>query len=297
MTSSLSESESYPGSPPEPRGVSNILLPLDGSDVSRCAMPLVRHLVELYKATPHLIYAGEQAIEPGQRIERLGLRWGELPGAVIDQSSGSAPDIILGLAQKLARCLIIMCTHTGKKREPDRFGSVTEAVLSGNPERIILVAPEGNHERFPIRTLVLCHDGTPSATVATDPAAELAHLCGAEVIAVLVAPPCTECPEELGSLPAPQYLDQPHHEWPSWAHEFSMRMLALGSAPASLKFELVVSGGQPGSEIAHLAHTRKADMVVMAVSSDWKSRRHNVVRIVTNHSGCPVFLVRPVDYE
>jgi nucleotide-binding universal stress UspA family protein len=295
MTSSLFAS--YPGSPPEPRGVSNILLPLDGSEASRGAMPLVRHLVELYKATPHLIYAGEQAIEPGQRIEQLGLGWRELPGAVVDQSSGSAPEIILALAQKLAHCVIVMCTHTGKKREPDRFGSVTEAVLSGNPERIILVPSEGNHERFPIRTLVLCHDGTPSATVATNPAAELAHLCGAEVIAVLVAPPCTECPEELGSLPAPQYLDQPQHEWPSWAHEFSMRMLALGSAPASLKFELVVSGGQPGSEIAHLARTRNADMVVMAVSSDWKSRRHNVVRIVTNSSGCPVFLVRSVDYE
>jgi len=290
MTTSLSESHS--GVPPEVRSVSNILLPLDGSEVSLGAMPLARHLVELYKATPHLIYAGEQAIEPGQRMEQLGLGWRELPGAVVDQSSGSAPEIILGLAQRLAHCLIIMCTHTGKKKEPDRFGSVTEAVLAGNPDRIILVAPEGIYERFPIRTLLLCHDGTPSATVATNPAAELAHLSGADMIAVLVAPPCTECPEEVGSLPAPQYLDQPQHEWPNWAHEFSMRMLALGSPPASLKFELVVSGGQPGSEIVHLARTRKADMIVMAVSSDWRARRHNVVRIVTNNSGCPVFLVR-----
>ena len=71
-----------------------------------------------------------------------------------------------------------------------------------------------------------------------------------------------------------------------------MRMLALGSAPASLKFQLVVSGGERGSEIAHLARTRQADMVIMAVSSNWKSNKHDIVRVVTNNSRCPVFLVR-----
>jgi len=290
MATSLSGS--YAGLQGSPTSVSNILVPLDGSERSRLAMPVIRHLVELYRATPHLIYAGEQIMEPAKRMEQLGVDWKELPGAVVDQSSGFASEIILGLTRKLEQCLIVMCTHTGDKREPDAFGSVTEAVLSGSPERIILVAPEGAYEDFRIRTLVLCHDGTPSATVATGPTSELAHLSGADVIATIVASPCTECPDELGSLPVPRYIDQPQHEWPTWAQEFGTRMLTLGSTVASLKFELVVSGGQPGSELAHLARTRKADMVIMAASGDWKGSKHKVARFVAKNSGCPVFFVR-----
>jgi len=284
-------SESRHGTQTGLRSVSNILVPLDGSELSRVAVPVVHYLVELYKATPHLIYAGEQALDPGKRMQQMGVGWSELPGAVIDQSSGTAPEIILGLTKKLERCLIVMCTHTGHKRDPGHFGSVTEAVLAGDPERIILIAPERKREPFRIRTLVLCHDGSPSAAVAAGPAAELARLSDADVVTAVVAAPCTECPEELGSLPVPQYIDQPQHEWPTWAQEFSMRLLAMGSTPASLKFELVVSGGQPDSELTQLARKRNADMVIMAVAGDWKRSRHNVPRVVARDSGCPVFFV------
>jgi len=260
--------------------------------MSRTAIPVARHLAELYKATAHLIYAGEEAIEPGRRMERLGVDWEELPGAVVDQSAGPAPEIILGLTRRLGKPLIVMCTRTGRESDPDAFGSVTEAVLAGNPERIVLVAPDTYRAPFCIRTLVLCQDGTPSATVATAPALELAQLSGADVIAALVATPCTECPDEIGSLPAPQYIDQPQHEWPTWAQEFSMRMLMSGSTAGSLKFELVVSAGQPGTELTQVARTRKADLVIMAVPGDWKRSKHKVARVLAENSGCPVFLVR-----
>lgn len=290
MATSLSESRR--GLQKAPRSVSNILVPLDGSELSRVALPVVHYLVQLYKATPHLVYAGEQALDPGERMQQLGVGWSELPGSVVDQSSGLAPEIILSLTKRLEQCLIVMCTHTGHKRDPDHFGSVTETVLAGNPERIILIAPEVEHEPFRIRTVVLCHDGTPSATIAAGPTAELAHLSGADVVTAVVAAPCTECPEELGSLPVPQYIDQPQHEWPTWAQEFSTRMLAMGSTPASLKFELVVLGGQPGPKLTQLARKRNADMVIMAVAGDWKRSRHSVPRVVARDSGCPVFFVR-----
>lgn len=280
------------GSPSQGKNVSNILLPLDGSALSRAAIPVARHLAELYNATAHLVYAREEAIEPGKRMERLGVDWNELPGAVVDQSAGPAPEIVLGLTHKLGKSLVVMCTHTGRKSNHDAFGSVTEAVLAGNPERIVLVAPDISHAPFCIRTLVLCHDGTPSATVATGPALELAHLSGAEVIAALVATPCADCPDEIGSLPAPQYIDQPQHEWPTWVQEFGMRMLRSPSFPGPLKFELVVSAGQPGSELTQLARKRGADLVIMAVSGDWKRSKHKVARVVAENSGCPVLFVR-----
>jgi nucleotide-binding universal stress UspA family protein len=277
----------------KPSSVSNIVLPLDGSELSRMAIPVVRGLTELYAATPHLAYAGEQPVEPEARLAHLGVKWGDLPGAVIDQAGGLAPQAILALAKELPRCLIAMCTHTGhSSRDPDYFGSVTESVLAGKPERIVLVAPERGGRDFTISRIVIAHDGTPSADCAIGPAAEIALRARADIIVLHVAAPRAGCPERTGSLPAPQYIDQPQHEWPSWSNEFGARMLALGAPAPSVKFKLVVTGGQPGSEIAQLVRGKKGDMVVMASPAEWKAGKPNAARVVIQTSGCPVLLVR-----
>ena len=273
--------------------VSNIVLPLDGSELSRVAIPVVRGLTELYAATTHLAYAGEPAVDSETRLAHLGVKSGELPGAVIDQSTGLAPQAILTLAKDLPRCLIVMCTHTGHSdRDPDYFGSVTETVLAGNPERIVLVAPERGRRDFTISRIVVAHDGTPTADCAIGPAGEIALRARAEVIVLHVAAPRAGCPERTGSFPAPQYVDQPQHEWPSWSSEFSARMLALGAPASSVKFKLVVTGGQPGSEIAQLVHRKAGDLVVMASPAEWKAGEPNAARVVIQTSGCPVLLVR-----
>ena len=278
--------------------VSNIVLPLDGSELSRTAgIPIVRGLTDVYAATPHLAYAGEQAVEPEARLAHLGLKWSELPGAVIDQAAGLAPQAILTLAKELPRCLIAMCTHTGHgNRDPDYFGSVTETVLAGKPERIVLIAPERGRQQFKIARIVVAHDGTPAADCAIGPAAEIALRAGADIIVLHVAAPRAGCPEQSGSFPAPRYIDQPQHEWPSWSSEFGARMVALGAPAASVKFELVVTGGQPGSEIAQLVRRKKGDMVVMASPVEWKAGEPNAARVVIQTSGCPVLLVRSGDF-
>jgi len=257
------------------------------------ALPVMRALVEIYAATPHLIYAGEQPIDPTQRLARLGLNWEQTPGAVIHQTEGPAPDAILGLARDLPQSLILMCTHTGNHQHgPHFFGSVAEAVLSQKPERIMLVAPEHGSREFKISTIVLAHDGTPAADCAVAPAAELAIRTRATVIAVHVADPHSGCPEQTGSFPAPQYIDQPQHEWPAWRSEFISRMLALGAPAEAVKFELVVTSGQPGSELAHFVRKKNADIVVMGLHGEWKPGLSNAARVVIQTGGCPALLVR-----
>src|SRR5690348_9427242 len=116
--------------------VSNIILPLDGRELSRVAIPVARGLAELYGATLHVVYAGEPAIGPDVRLARLGAQWEEIPGAVIDQSSEAAPELIGRSARELPDALIVMCTHTGRSPQRDCFGTVTETVLASNPGRI-----------------------------------------------------------------------------------------------------------------------------------------------------------------
>lgn len=276
--------------------VRNILLPLDGSDLARVAIPVALGLAQLYQAALHVIYAGKERVAPETKLSQLGVRWEELPGAVIHQAAGSPPEAILSLAQTLPRPLIVMCTHTRgtskADREADRFGSVTEELLTKNPERIVLVAPEHRRATFQISKILVAHDGTSAADCAIAPAAELAARAHANVITVHVAAPGEKAPAEPGSIPAPQYIDQPQHEWPSWAAEFSARM-AVGVPTSALKFKLIVKGGQAGSEIALLAKRQEADLVIMGNPANWKHSPRSLTRGVVLTSGCPVLLICP----
>jgi nucleotide-binding universal stress UspA family protein len=225
-------------------------------------------------------------------LARLGVEWQRLPGAVVHETTGTASESILRLAKELPQAVIVMCTHTGHNRKPDCFGSVTEAVLTGGPERLLLVAPEHQRPKLSLKRILLAHNGTPASAVAVGPAADLALHAGAEVLAIHVAAPRTAFPEETGSLPAPRYVDHPQYEWPSWAHEFGARLLAFGMPESSTKFKVIVAGGQVGSELAHYARKDEVDMVVLANSGDWKGCTHSIARVVIERSGCPVLLVR-----
>lgn len=96
---------------------------------------------------------------------------------------------------------------------------------------------------------------------------------------------------EPGSLPAPRYVDQMQHEWPAWASEFMGRMLTLGATPNAMNFKLLVTGGQPGSEIAQFARDHHADLVVMTGQGRWRPRP-GALKVAVGRSGCPVLLIR-----
>ncbi len=272
--------------------IANLLLPLDGSAVSRTAIPVAQGLVQLYNAVPHLLYVGDPPPDPKDLLTLLGISPEQLPGAVLHCCAGNVADAIARAAQQLPQALIVLCTHTGEHTRPDRFGSVAEAVLAGSPERVVLVPPERGEGPWSLRRVLLAHDGTPASDAAAGPAAELSLRSGADVIALHVAARQAAPPDDPGSLPAPLYIDQPQHEWPAWTREFVERMLALGAPPSAVHFNLVVAGGQPGSEIADAARERKADIVVMPWDGVWEPARHMATRVVIRTSGCPVLLVR-----
>lgn len=275
---------------PKPSTVKNVVLPLDGSQRSRLAAPIARTLSKLYGATLHVVTVGQELRPTKEALTHLGLTVEEMQGVVLDSCTGEPAEAIVHAAQQLPSPLLVMCTHTGRERSSDDFGRVAESVLRGAPQRIVLLAPERGDRAWVIRRVLLAHDGTPSSDCATAPAAEIAQSARAEVIALHVAAGKTAHPEQPGSLPAPRYIDQRHHEWPAWAGEFMDRMLAMGAPPSAVLFKLVVTGGQPGSEVSQVARERNVDLVVMAWHGKWRSQ-HHATRVVTRTSGCPVLLV------
>ncbi len=272
--------------------VENILVPFDPTSAAKLALRVAGVLARLENATIHILYPGERPLQPQEALKQLGLANEEVQGAVLDPLAGSPSETIARFLQRLSQPLVVMSTQTGDNRRRGCLGSVTDAVLAACPPRIVLVPPERKLKQWRLKRILLAHDGTPGADVAIAPAAELAHRAGAEVTAVHVAARNAPRPTQPGSLPAPRYLDQPQHEWPAWANEFLDRMVALGQVPSSLQFKLLVSGGQPGSEVAHLARNSEADLVVAAWHDQWKPRREGALKTIIRRSGCPVLLIQ-----
>ncbi len=290
MTAALPEwHDALQHSAKQESSVRSIVLPLDGSAASRRAIPVGRYLAQLYRVPLHVLYAAEHRFSAREAIEHLGLTDADLRGAILDQHRGEPGDAILQAVRTLPKALIVMCTNTGHHVGPDCFGSVTEAVLAGTPERLVLIA-ERDEQPWTIRRVLLAHDGTPSSDLATAPAAEIAQRAGASVIAIHVGARGDQYSEQPGSMPAPRYLDQPQHEWPNWANQFMNRMLALGAPPSSVSFKLVVTGGQAGSEVAQVSRERQADLVVMAWRGNWDAPQ-SATKVVIRTAGCPVLLV------
>ncbi len=273
--------------------VANIILPLDGRPLSRLALPIGRRLAQLYNATPHLLYVGRQLHDSKEVLKLLGLTGDDISGAVLDVLPGDAAEAIIRVGKQLPHSLIVMCTHTESPRKAESFGRVAEAVLAAGLARIVLVAPERAQRPWRLEHILLAHDGTPTSDAATAPAADIALRAAAEMIALHVAARKGASAGVPGSLPAPRYVDQPQHEWPAWTQEFMDRMLTLGAAPSAVHFDLIVAGGQPGSEIAEVARRRNVDLVVMACDGNWSDTKHACTRVVIRTSGCPVLLVCP----
>ncbi|MFB3916384.1 MAG: universal stress protein [Terriglobales bacterium] len=271
----------------------NVVLPLDGSSAARSALPIARRLAQLYNATLHIVYVGEQLLGPRRTLRQLGIAPEQFHGAVLDELCGDPGEAILRMISRLHAPLLVMCTHTGNRERDSNalVGSVADALLSSNISRIMLVAPERGEAEWQVNRVLLAHSGTPSNDVAARQAADIAHRAGADVLAMHVAARTAPGALEPGSIPAPRYVDQPQHEWPAWANEFLDRMMALGAQPAKVRFKLMVTGGQPGSEVAEFARQNQFDLVVAAWRGTWKAERIGPLKVIIRRSGCPVLLV------
>jgi len=278
------------------RSVESIVLALDGTEHSRPAIPVARTLSELYQATLHVTYVGEGggALDLKNTARRLGLSAEEAHGVFFEQGKAGAATRLTELARQLPHALIVMSTETGPATDTGHFGAVTESVFASRPQRTVLLSPHRGNKPWRPRRILLAHDGTPACHAATEAAAELAHRAGADVIALHVAARGEEPSGEPGSIPAPLYVDQPQHEWPAWAEEFMNRIIAAGAPPSSVHFELAVTGGQAGSEVAKVAQDRDVDLVVMAWHGHW-DRESCATRVVVRNSDCPVLLVYSAD--
>jgi nucleotide-binding universal stress UspA family protein len=270
--------------------IKSIVLPLDGNEPSRTALPVARTLAELYCAALHVMYVGQEQLDLKYAASQLGLAAEQARGAIFEQRFRTPEDAVTPLRHN-PEALLVMSTAVGPQDTANRFGFLTESFLAAKPQRAVLVNPDAGDKPWSLRGILLAHDGTPISNSAVAAAADLAQRAGAEVIALHVAARGEERPEARGSIAAPLYVDQPHHEWPAWAEEFMNRVVASGTLASGVHFKLKVTGGQAGSELAEVAHKCNVDLVIMAWHGHWTDHEDCATRVVIRNAGCPVMLV------
>lgn len=269
-----------------------VLLPLDGRRDAKAALPVARTLAEISGATVHLLHVGDRVVNGRQRMGDLGLDPDEVAGMVLDQAVGEPAEEILREAYEHDSRAIVLCSHTRPEQPEGALGHVAERVLCESTLPVVLVHPERGLRPWSLDRVLLPHDGTPTTAAAIGPAVEVARRAGVELVVLHVAAPGRQPSEEPGTLTVPRYIDQPQHEWPSWAQEFVQRLEALGHAPAAVRLRLVLAAGEPGPEIVRWADSLGADLIILAWHGCFDGGHALTLKHALREAPCPVVVVR-----
>jgi nucleotide-binding universal stress UspA family protein len=277
-----------------------VLVALDGSSAAAAALPFARELAArlgaqvtaLSSVTPEtseteLRQTIGQQLQPGETLE-------------VRMHPGEPQAAILAAAAQSDVALLVLTTH-GRLIEPGRLlGSVAEAIVAGTTRPIVLVRPEAAATAAGARTLALQRlllpiDGTPSTALALQPVTDLAHRLGIPIDLLYVAALTHARPAERGSISAPRYVDQPHHELPHWAREVTSRLCAcIAACPPDVDVRMHLATGEIGAEIERFAAEHATDMIVLVRHSQLEPGRATVLRYILDHTPCPVLLVSGV---
>jgi nucleotide-binding universal stress UspA family protein len=283
---------SHPAPPPPPQEAPMIFVPLDGSVHAQMALSVARALAQLVGATLHLVHIGESTLPHRELLRKLGLAADDVRGAVVEQAGGDAAASIVRLARAPTCAYIVMCPYTGQQEPVDGLGGVARGVLHTASGPIVLVPPAQDQRTWRLRHILLPHDGTPTTTAALGPALELARRADAELLVLHVAGARTAPPVEPGAITPPQYEDQAHHEWPTWASEFLQRACCVNPSEEMPRLRLTLAVGDPGPEIIRTARGYRADLVVLGWHGDPESDKPPAAKAVIREMPCPLLMLR-----
>lgn len=272
-----------------------VIVALDGSPAAATALPLALAVAEQLGTRAQVLHASAVHIPEVELRAQLGLDSDELASIEVMLDIGDRPaGSILHATDDQGIQVVVMTTH-GRTIEPGRqLGRVATEVIARTTEPVILVRPEAPSSRGPLKRLLLPLDGTPTTTYALTPATDLACELGASVDILYVATQPSAATEP-GSMGVPQYIDQAHHEWPSWATEVVDRLYACAGMAPEIPVRVFLGQGDVGSEISRFAQEYKHDAVILVRRSHLEPDRARILRAVLDSTSCPILLVGSPD--
>jgi nucleotide-binding universal stress UspA family protein len=270
---------------PDPRPV---IVVLDTTARSAAILPVVRTMLELLEASACIVPLDPEAATLARLRERLP----DLARLAVSEcgkpSADPAEAIIRAVGERNGRG-IIMALHADPASDSG-LEAFNETVLREMRCPILLVPAQGRPAEWRLRRVVLPHDGSPEVGRAISPAVRLAERAGATLLVLHVSG--TGQPSEApGSLAAPRYVDQPHHEWPAWAEEFLERMAALCGKAAEVPMEMFVASGEPGPEVVRFTREHGGDLVVLPWHGSLAPDHARTLRAIMRDPPCPLVML------
>ncbi len=273
-----------------------VLVAVDGSQESLRALPLARTIGAQLHCVPYVLHVAAAPMPTETARAELGLDLPDLRELPLRLRIGEPADCILEEASGPDVQLLVMTTIAAGNPERD-LGSVAMRVALGTSRPILGLRPEVGQEpsavALPVHRLLLPLDGSHSTASAVRPATSLARRLGASVDVLYIVPPSSSSSKkQRGSIVAPRYVDQPHHEWSTWENELKERLLveSAGFSPGA-DVGVHVQQGQPGEEIVRFARHGRYDAVVLVRRSRLEPGRAAILRNVIQHSPCPLLIV------
>jgi nucleotide-binding universal stress UspA family protein len=196
----MTASQPARSSPTEPRvpdTVDVLLVPIDGSDFSRAALPTAARLAGRLGAEIHLL----SAVESVQELERREreLAHVDIPGhrvhrtVLVDRDPAGA---IHEALRKLDSAVACMATH-GRARSAALLGSVANEVVARGQDPLVLVRPDMEQPRR-AAGVVACVDDSPASSSLVAIALGWADMLGEDCIVLTVA---EDAPEPVSGGP------------------------------------------------------------------------------------------------
>jgi nucleotide-binding universal stress UspA family protein len=268
-----------------------IVVPLDGSVEATAALPVARTLAHAEHAPLHLLHVGARGPDnTADMLQAVGIGPEEMRNAVLHSREGAPAEAIVTHARETAARLIVMASRAHEDTGRGALGAVTREVLRHAQCPVVLVSPERPRTPWPLRAILLPHDGIPTTAAAIARTTDLAHKAGAKVSVLHIASTTSAPPGEPGALMAPQYLDQPQYEWPLWAREFMERIVALGGPPPGVSMRLFFDCGEPADAIVRFAGEHETDLVVIAWVAGWEPEQRTTMRKVIDEAPSPLMI-------
>jgi nucleotide-binding universal stress UspA family protein len=156
--------------------VKNVLVPLDGSELSLQAMPTARVLAERLGADLHTVTVADRE-DDAERSRTLA---SAALGVPLDSSrvsvvtDGDPADVIARRAESLGSCVVCMATHGRGRLGGALVGSVARSVLQRSDAPVIALGPSADNpgwsprprlwpEPLSVARIVACVDGNTTS--------------------------------------------------------------------------------------------------------------------------------------
>jgi nucleotide-binding universal stress UspA family protein len=291
-----------------------ILIPLDGSSMAECALPVAAAFAERCGASLvlfHVVEKGASASVHGERhlqtqdeaqayLDELSKQYSQrglaIDNHVHEETEIDVPDNIIQHAVELEIDLVVMSAH-GRSGLRDRFiGSIAQQVIQRGMIPVLFVRPEMDFTqvKFPPERILVPLDGEGQHEQSLPAAQTLAESCGAVIsLATVVPTPGTLSSERAGTgmllpISTAAVLDLAERGAVDYLRDVVKKLIKQG-----IKANGQVLRGDTATMVLEVAE--KADLIIMATHgrTNWDAFwEESVTPKVMARTKIPILLVR-----